>query len=64
MAKKLSVLLTERIRPELMTCREVVESGRYPYTGRFGILSENDRNAVNAAIEAVSMAEIADTCFN
>ena len=43
MAKKLSVLLTERIRPELMTCREVVESGRYPYTGRFGILSEKDR---------------------
>lgn len=64
MAKKLSVLLTERIRPELMTCREVVESGRYPYTGRFGILSEKDRNAVNIAIEAVSMAEIADAFFN
>ena len=64
MSKKLSVLLTERIRPELMTCREVVESGRYPYTGRFGILSEKDRNAVNIAIEAVSMAEIADAFFN
>ena len=33
MAKKLSVVLTERIKPELMTCREVVETGRYPYTG-------------------------------
>lgn len=64
MAKQLSVLLTERIRPELMTCREVVETGRYPYTGSFGILSDRDRNAVNDAIEAVSVTEIADMYFN
>ena len=37
-ARKLSVLLTERISPELMTCRDVVETGRYPYTGHFGRL--------------------------
>ncbi|MGN1137391.1 MAG: ABC transporter ATP-binding protein [Oscillospiraceae bacterium] len=64
MAKQLSVLLTERIRPELMTCREVVETGRYPYTGSFGILSDKDRKAVNDAIEAVSVTEIADIYFN
>ena len=63
MAKHLSVLLTERIRPELMTCREIVETGRYPYTGSFGILSDKDRNAVNDAIEAVSVTEIADMYF-
>ena len=33
-AKKMAVVLTERIRPELMTCEDVVNTGRYPYTGR------------------------------
>ncbi|MCR4746858.1 MAG: ABC transporter ATP-binding protein, partial [Clostridiales bacterium] len=29
-AKKLAVVLTDRIKPELMTCRELVAAGRYP----------------------------------
>ena len=45
-AKHLSVLMTERIHPELMTCRDVGSTGRYPYTGRLGILSREDRNIV------------------
>ena len=64
MAKRLSVVLTERIRPELMTCREVVETGRYPYTGSFGILSGNDKEIVKNAIETVSMQDYADMDFN
>ena len=39
----LSVLMTDRIRPELMTCEDVVSTGRYPYTGRLGILSDQDK---------------------
>ena len=38
-SKKLAVVLTERMRPELMTCEDVVSTGRYPYTGTLGILS-------------------------
>ena len=38
-ARRMSVLMTERIRPELMTCKDVVGTGRYPYTGRLGILT-------------------------
>lgn len=64
MAKKLSVVLTERIHPELTTCREVVETGRYPYTGRFGILSEKDKEIVRNAIETVSMQDYADIDFS
>lgn len=64
MAKKLSVMLTERIHPELMTCREVVETGRYPYTGRFGLLTEKDKAAVDRAIEAVEIGGLADRDFN
>lgn len=62
-AKTMSVVLTERIFPELMTCREVVGMGRYPYTGRFGILSERDKNVVEEAMEAVQIKELADREF-
>ena len=64
MAKRLSVVLTERISPELMTCREVVETGRYPYTGSFGLLTEKDRVVVENAIEKVSMQDYADVDFS
>ena len=33
LARELSVLLTDRARPERMTCEDVVAMGRYPYTG-------------------------------
>ncbi len=39
-AQKLAVVTTERIRPELMTCEDIVATGRYPYTGTLGILSD------------------------
>lgn len=64
MSRKLSVVLTERIRPELMSCREVVETGRYPYTGKFGLLSPRDRECVESAIETTEMRNFADMDFN
>lgn len=64
LAKKLSILLTERISPELMTCRDVVESGRYPYTGRLGILSGQDKSAVAEAMELTSTAELSELDFS
>ena len=42
-AKQLAVVLTERIRPEMMTCFEFVSAGRYPYTGSFGLLAAHDK---------------------
>ena len=41
MAKQVAVVLTDRIRPELMTCAEVVAMGRYPYTNHFGMLTDS-----------------------
>ena len=41
-ARTLAMVMTERLHPEFMTCREVVATGRYPYTGRLGILSAED----------------------
>ena len=63
LARKLSILLTERISPELMTCRDVVESGRYPYTGQLGILSEADRAAVEEAMALTSTTELSGVEF-
>jgi len=63
-SRKLSVVLTERIRPELMTCREVVETGRYPYTGRFGKLTVGDTEVVEKSIKMVEIEEISDKDFN
>ena len=62
-AKKISMVMTNRIDPELMTCREVIESARYPYTGVFGKLSAKDRKKADEAIEATDTSEIAETLF-
>ncbi|MBQ1451333.1 MAG: ABC transporter ATP-binding protein [Clostridia bacterium] len=59
-AKKLAVVLTDRIKPELMTCRELVAAGRYPYTGSFGMLTEHDNEIVDRALKAVHAEDLAD----
>lgn len=64
LAKKISVLMTERIDPELMTCRNIVESGRYPYTGQMGILSAADHERVEEAMQVTSVTEIGESYFN
>lgn len=63
-AKRLSVLMTERIHPELMTCEDVVSTGRYPYTGRLGILTAEDRRKVREALELVHGLELAERDFS
>ncbi|MGI6174332.1 MAG: ABC transporter ATP-binding protein [Christensenellales bacterium] len=62
-AKKMAVVLTERLHTELMTCWDVVALGRHPYTGRLGILSEADSAKVAAAMEMVHAAELAQSDF-
>lgn len=63
LSRKLAVVLTERIQPELMTCEDVVAAGRYPYTGRLGILSEEDRKKVHEAMELVHALDLCDRDF-
>lgn len=62
-AKRMSVLMTERIHPELMTCEDVVATGRYPYTGHLGILSDADREKVRESMELVHAWELAGRDF-
>ena len=64
LARTMSVLLTEHVRPELMTCWDVAAAGRYPYTGRLGLLSDEDRVKVNEALALVGADELADRDFS
>ena len=63
LARHLAAMLTHRPEPELMTCRELVSAGRYPYTGRLGILSRQDRAAAEKAMEQVGVTALRDRDF-
>ena len=62
-AKTVAAVLTGRPTPELMTCWDVVSSGRYPYTGRLGILSERDKAITRDAMELVRVTELRERDF-
>ena len=64
LATRMAVVLTERMKPELMSCRDIVATGRYPYTGRLGLLSPEDELKVEAAMAAVHVSELANRDFN
>ena len=64
LAKKLSIVTTDRIKPEHMTCREVVMAGRLPYTDGFGVLGKEDRQAAEEAIDLMKIEGFADKQFS
>ena len=64
LARKLSMVTTEHIHPELMSCREIVATGRYPYTGRLGILDDNDLKKVDEALNLVGGQDVAGQEFS
>ena len=64
LSTRMAVVLTERVKTELMTCEDVVATGRYPYTGKFGLLGENDWAAVREAMELVHITELAKRDFS
>lgn len=63
LALRVSVLLTQRLSTDLLTCADVVETGRYPHTGRLGVLSDADRAAVRDAMETVRVWDLRDRDF-
>jgi iron complex transport system ATP-binding protein len=63
LARRLAVVLTERPRTQLMTCQDVVASGRYPHTGRFGRLTPEDHRQVRQAMELLHAWELREQYF-
>lgn len=64
LASKMAVVLTDRIKTELMTCHDIVATGRYPYTGRLGILTQEDECLVEEAMQAVHAQKLGNRDFN
>ena len=64
LSQKMAVVLTERLKTDLLTCYDVVASGRYPYTGKLGILTPEDEKKVDEAIAAVNATELGSHDFN
>ena len=64
LARIISILMTDRVEPELMTGYDVVVSRRYPYTGRLGILGDEDRRVVDKVMELVNITSLKDKYFS
>lgn len=62
-ARNLAVMLTDRPRTELLTCRDIVEAGRHPYTGRMGTLSPDDHSRVDEAMKTAHVEKLAERDF-
>ena len=64
LAKLRAAVLTGRPEPELMCCEDVVATGRYPYTGRLGILTGEDWNVVRSCMELVGVLPLREQDFS
>ena len=63
LARKMSVVFTQKVKTEMKSCRDVVATGRYPYTGWFGILSKEDRRIVDEAMALTNITDIGSEDF-
>ena len=63
LAKELSVLLTIPVKPELMTAREVVATGRYPYTSHFNRLTEEDNKIIDQSLALLKAESLSQKLF-
>jgi iron complex transport system ATP-binding protein len=64
LARRLGVVLTERVAVEALTVRQIVGLGRYPHSGWFGGLTDRDRAAIGWAIDAVGVRHLAERDFS
>jgi iron complex transport system ATP-binding protein len=63
-ARAVGVVLTDRVQAPLMTVRELVELGRYPYTDWRGRLTAHDHDAVDRALAMTGADALADRLVN
>lgn len=62
LARTISFVYSERFSGAGLTVRELVEMGRYPYTGLLGRLTSSDRQIVNEAMVDVGVSHKSE-CF-
>jgi iron complex transport system ATP-binding protein len=59
----MSVVLTERVTPDMMTARDIVSTGRYPHTNHFGKLEDKDMKIIQEAVDIVHGQDLMDKEF-
>lgn len=64
LAKKISLVLTEKIEAGNLTAREVVTLGRTPYTGWIGTLTDIDHEKIDHASASVEIGDLLDRRIN
>ena len=63
-SQSMSVVTTERVKPVLMTCRDVVMSGRLPFTGALGVFGPEDEKETAKALELMNISHLSDVPFS
>jgi iron complex transport system ATP-binding protein len=58
-ARRLAILPQGPTTPDQMTVRELVEQGRYPHAGPMRMLTRQDSNAIDAALQATGLTDFA-----
>lgn len=59
-AQNLSIVLTEKLPPSILTVFEIIALGRQPYTNWLGNLSDNDISKINEAMELTQITSLAN----
>ncbi|GGT33320.1 ABC transporter ATP-binding protein [Streptomyces purpureus] len=60
LARRLAVVLTDRVDPGLLSVRELAGLGRHPHTGFTGRLTDADHAVVEWSLKAVGAGHLAD----
>jgi iron complex transport system ATP-binding protein len=60
LARRVAVVLTDRVEPGLLSARELTGLGRIPYLGPTGRLGREDHRIVESALTAVGAEQLAD----
>ncbi len=63
LAKKLSVVLTERVDTGFLTSFDIVSLGRYPYSNVFGKLGEKDIEVIYDSLKLVDASHLSHKVF-
>ncbi len=62
-ALNVSVVLTKRPGSRWMSVKDMVETGRYPYTDRTGRLKDSDKEIVSQIMDEFGLKELSDELF-
>lgn len=64
LSKKMALVLTNKFSGDLMRVQNIVNMGRYPYTGFFGKLSDKDLEKVEESLKTVNAFHLKNRYFD